>query len=133
MKTKRVQKCVCFLLMLFILLSGMCHGLVQADSIFACAEKNTSVISRVEDKLGDQDAYVEEEAGVGEVYGTAVRSRHSRSEESFDRVEGLLQVPENLSGNSQVQSGSTDVGILKENLSSTVVIEYVHHQDGAKS
>lgn len=133
MKIKRVQKYVCFLLMLFISLSGMCHGLVQADFIFACAEKNTSVISRVEDKLGDQDAYVEEETGVGEVYGTVLRSRRSRSEESFARVEGLLQVPENLSGNSQVQSGSTDVGILKENLSSTVVIEYVHHQDGAKS
>lgn len=132
MRKRKVQKYVCLLLMSFILFSGMCHDFLQADSVFVSARENTSTISRLRDHLGEQDAYKEEPSDGNEVYSVVARGRRGR-EEVFACAEGLSSSAENLSGKVFLQSGVTDVGALKENHSSTVIIEYVHHQDGAKS
>lgn len=131
MKIKRVQKNICLLVMIFIWMFGMCHGLQQTDPIFLNARKNAFTISRVRDRLGEQDLYVEDSTNTSEICGTAVRVRRSRERRSFACFDSPLLLPENLPGNSQLQAGRRTGDILQENLSSAVIMEYVHDKDGA--
>lgn len=134
MKKMKCQRHFCFLLVMFILISGMCHDLDQADSVFAYTqnEENTSSIRVVRDKLADQDAYVEEEAENSEIFRTVMRSRRGRDgEDSFYNGKFFIS-PEDLPENFLLYTRKTDDRALVENHSVTVIVNYVHRQDGEK-
>lgn len=134
MKKMKCQRHFYLLLVIFILLSGMCHDLDQADSVVAYAqnEENTSFIRVVRDKLADQDAYVEEETESSEFCHIVLQSKRGREEDGSFYSGEIFISPENLPGNSLLHTRKTDDGTSVKNQSIAVIVAYVHQQDGAK-
>ncbi len=125
---------ICFILVLFLLFSGMCLESVQVDSSFACTvvDNSISYLSSYEVTISETKVNAAELVGVRNpsyVEQLANRSICNRKTEKvsmeFLRIEEEIQSFSNLfAATNQVQ--------LSKSYGRAAVINYIHNQDGKK-
>lgn len=139
MRTAALRRFASFLIMVVMLASGICFqdsksiGDRKADSFFSYIEHQEEIPALVSSAgiLSNWAMCTEEQLGLRDTV-----SRIDQDSRTCDRMggrTGLLPPTEVLPDKSILKFIMMPAGEYWENLSSTVIISYVHSQDGAKS
>lgn len=140
MRTASLKKFVSFFMMVIMLFTGIClHDIERfndsrADSSLACIENvqdGIPALSSTSDILSNLEMCTEEQLGIREV--TRSMEECSRIFEGEGERTGVISLSEILPRQFILSFIMRFAGANRENLSSTVIIGYVHNQDGAKS
>lgn len=139
MRTVALRKTMCFIITIVVLLVGICfHDIndfdsIGADSSFAYTEsgKQIPVLRSIGNILFDGIMCVDERLSAREA-GSQIEEG-SRVDERAVRRMKFLSLTEILPDYSVLKFIMTSAEKGRKNMTSTVIISYVHNQDGAKS
>lgn len=135
----RQIRSICLIVILSVLLIGMCPTGMVADSFLACsnarsvAQDTTGTILRSPSNTIRNVVYTQETLPEYETFLTPTTSLRrismrqlNRDYYSVHRIPDILSIYFNASGN---HTGC----LLVKNSSNMVIVNYIHHQDGAKA
>lgn len=129
----RNNKILCLITALFILVSGMCTEIPQADSLFACIDKNpsTSYFSSPEGTLFQYELSSRETIGIRcETFvETTVKRPSLRTIFRFSLILLLAEVSLLKTSNLQL---AAETACAPETHYCTALLNYIHRQDGKK-
>lgn len=125
------KKCICFLFILTMIVSGMCFEVINADACFSYSKalNESSQSYSQKDNVVRQPAFIDEQIESNEICNTSVRngSRRVRS------IGGNAFEHPALSAEGCLHFYHQAVRyIVPKNMAGTVIVTYVHHQDGSK-
>lgn len=130
---RQYNKLVCVIIALFILISGMCLEVPQADSFFACVDNNsiTSCISSSRGSFSQYEISSRETTGVhSETFVSNISRRPILR--AIVRVSSILSLAEIfLLKTSDIQSVFDAVCVFETHYF-TALLNYIHRQDGKK-
>lgn len=136
MKTMTLRKLKCYFITIVMLFLGICFydiDNIKADSSFACTEsgKNIPALNSCGKILSEGVMCTDEQLSAR---GAGSRlEESSRVNERTVRKMKFLSLAEILPDHSVLKFIMTSAEKGRENRTSTVIISYVHNQDGAKS
>ena len=138
-RTRQI-KSICFIIILSVLLMGMCPTGMVADSFFASSRSRTvsqdatrTVLRATASVTTRTVAYTQETLPEYETMltPTAPQRRISVRQNNRDCF-SLHEIANNLSMCSR-ESGKHTGYLFDEIVSNTVIVRYIHHQDGSKA
>lgn len=129
---KKRNQVICYILVLIMMISGMCFENEKADSSFSFSLEHTNVdILKAAEHTDAPVAYATlKMIGNPNFYlGEANRI----SMKTAVRMSPVLSLMGNLSNRITANLLTVYAGIYQEVLSNTVIITYIHRQDGKKN
>lgn len=138
------RSAICFLLILSMLFFGMCFDYAQADSFLACQEESASQAGHsyahpvpglrfAASSVPSEKAYVPKTFQTGRTI-LAPRPSVRRAGARMCRCAGFALIAVDvLPRLFPPASGSDSHSIFREIISNTIIMTYIHSQDGQKS
>ena len=134
MQMKRKNNFICFFLALAMILSGMCFDYAKADSLLAYEYSNeiTSTLDASDSLSENPDIRTEEISG-SRLVSNSIKSERRGEEKASYRTDVCLSSV-NIFAQDSTMLFTTVASELHNNIhSNTVIINYIHQQDGKKA
>lgn len=134
MRNADIRKFMCILLIFAFIFSGMCFDYQKADSIFSLISSGsiTATLNSYDNLTSDLDVRVEE-ISTSRIISNLVKSE-KRGEEKVSNNTVAYIAPSALFVHSSLFYHLTvTCGIFNNIHSNTVIVNYIHRQDGKKS
>lgn len=141
MHFKKYQIHICFLLVISLLLCGMCFETIQTDSSFVCSTSDkypnstppASTLRSPSKAFPSEQVYSPETLGQREVAAgirqSARRSIVKMGRGNYYTLWTAVIIPQSFSAAS-INYNHTAMHAVRSN---TIILGYIHHQDGKKS
>ena len=130
---RRYGKLICIFIALFILISGMCQEIPQADSLFACLDNSssTSYISSPKGTLSQYELSSKETIGIRSTAFISDSSRKTDLRMTL-RVSLVLFLAEDFLLKISIPQRAAETVCVSETHFFTAILNYLHRQDGKK-
>ena len=130
---RRYGKLICIFIALFILISGMCQEIPQADSLFACLDNSssTSYISSPKGTLSQYELSSKETIGIRSTAFISDSSRKTDLRMTL-RVSLVLFLAEDFLLKLSIPQRAAETVCVSETHFFTAILNYLHRQDGKK-
>ena len=134
MRRIRNQKCICLLLAIAIMISGMCSVKIPADSFFSCNQPNT--IAKAERTFKNISACRTETLSQREVLSSlrGIKREYRKNQVRTYNLSGYsLSDMEIFPNNFQSKQFAEEDGDFCNASCSAAILSYIHNQDGEKA
>lgn len=130
---RRYGKLICIFIALFILISGMCQEIPQADSLFACLDNSssTSYINSPKGTLSQYELSSKETIGIRSTAFISDSSRKTDLRMTL-RVSLVLFLAEDFLLKISIPQRAAETVCVSETHFFTAILNYLHRQDGKK-